>query len=84
MNTEILIMRNKKKCSFMRIILMTFLWLCSIDSLAQTITGRVVDELSQPMAFANVMLLNGADSSFIKGAITKDDGTFVIYLPHYA
>lgn len=77
-------MRNKKKCSFMRIILMTFLWLCSIDSLAQTITGRVIDELSQPMAFANVMLLNGADSSFIKGAITKDDGTFVIYLPHYA
>ena len=42
------------------------------------ITGRVVDELSQPMAFANVMLLNGADSSFIKGAITNDDGTFVI------
>jgi hypothetical protein len=71
-------MRNKKKCSFMRIILMTFLWLCSIDSLAQTITGRVIDELSQPMAFANVMLLNGADSSFIKGAITRDDGTFVI------
>ena len=42
------------------------------------ITGRVIDDLSQPMAFANVMLLNGADSSFIKGAITKDDGTFVI------
>lgn len=62
----------------MRIILMTFLWLCSIASFAQTITGRVIDELSQPMAFANVMLLNGADSSFIKGAITKDDGTFVI------
>lgn len=57
---------------------MTFLWLCSIASFAQTITGRVIDELSQPMAFANVMLLNGADSSFIKGAITKDDGTFVI------
>ena len=62
---------------------MTFLWLCSIASLAQTITGRVVDELSQPMAYDNVMLLNGTDSSFIKGAITNDDGTFVIYLPHY-
>ena len=48
------------------------------------ITGRVIDELSQPMAFANVMLLNGADSSFRKGAITKDDGTLGIYLPHYA
>ena len=67
----------------MRIILITFLWLYSIASFSQSITGRVIDELSQPMAFANVMLLNGADSSFIKGAITNDDGTFVIYLPHY-
>ena len=62
----------------MRIILITFLWLYSIASFSQSITGRVIDELSQPMAFANVMLLNGADSSFIKGAITKDDGTFII------
>ena len=62
----------------MRIILMSFLWLCSIASFAQTITGRVIDELSQPLAFANVVLLNSADSSFVKGVITKDDGTFII------
>ena len=42
------------------------------------ITGRVLDELSQPMPFANVILLNSADSSFVKGTITKDDGTFCI------
>ena len=62
----------------MRIILITFLWLYSIASFSQSITGRVIDEQSQPMPFANVMLLNSADSSFIKGAITKDDGTFII------
>ena len=62
---------------------MTFLWLCSIASLAQKLSGVLVDKLGQPVPFANVMLLNGTDSSFIKGAITNDDGTFVIYLPHY-
>ena len=42
------------------------------------ITGRVIDEQSQPMPFVNVLLLNRADSAFIVGAVTKDDGTFTI------
>lgn len=42
------------------------------------ITGRVIDEQSQTMPFANVVLLNRADSAFIQGAVTKDDGTFAI------
>ena len=42
------------------------------------ITGRVIDEQSQPMLFVNVVLLNRADSAFIVGAVTKDDGTFTI------
>ena len=42
------------------------------------ITGRVIDEQSQPMPFVNVVLLNRADSAFIVGAVTKDDGTFTI------
>ena len=41
-------------------------------------TGRVIDELSQPMPFVNVVLLNCVDSAFIQGAVTKDDGTFTI------
>ena len=45
---------------------------------AQKITGRVIDEQSQPMPFANVVLLNRTDSVFITGAVTKDDGTFTI------
>ena len=49
-----------------------------IASTAQSISGRVIDEQSQPMPFANVVLVNRADSAFIAGAITKDDGTFSI------
>ncbi len=45
---------------------------------AQKITGRVIDEQSQPMPFANVVLLNRTDSVFITGTVTKDDGTFTI------
>ncbi len=49
-----------------------------MGSRAQSISGRVIDELFQPMATANVILLNRADSAFIAGAATKDDGTFSI------
>ena len=49
-----------------------------IASTAQDISGRVIDEQAQPMPFANVVLVNRADSAFIAGAVTKDDGTFCI------
>lgn len=45
---------------------------------AQTISGRIVDEQAQPMAFANVVLLSRSDSAFVQGVVTKDDGTFSI------
>ena len=47
-------------------------------AIAQNITGRIIDEQSRPMPFANVMLVNRADSAFIAGAVTKNDGTFTI------
>ena len=50
----------------------------AITSTAQSISGRVISEQSQPMPFANVMLVNRADSAFVAGAVTKDDGTFSI------
>lgn len=40
------------------------------------IKGRVLDEQSQLLAFVNVVLLNGTDSSFVHGVVTKDDGAF--------
>lgn len=52
--------------------------LMAITSTAQSISGCVIDEQAQPMPFANVVLVNRADSAFIAGTVTKDDGTFSI------
>ena len=52
--------------------------LVAITSTAQSISGCVIDEQAQPMPFANVVLVNRADSAFIVGTVTKDDGTFSI------
>lgn len=63
-----------------RKVIATFLVLSMcISSIAQSsIWGRIIDEQSQPMAFANVVLINRTDSVFVSGAVTKDDGTFTI------
>ena len=55
-----------------RIVLVSMMCLVAIASTAQSISGRVIDEQSQPMPFANVVLVNRADSAFIAGAVTKD------------
>lgn len=52
--------------------------LVAVTSTAQSISGCVIDEQAQPMLFANVVLVNRADSAFIAGTVTKDDGTFSI------
>lgn len=44
---------------------------------AQNITGKVLDELNQPFPYVNV-LLQKADSSYIAGTITAEDGTFTL------
>ena len=59
-------------------IITALLALVTMAGQAQEITGRVIDEQSQPMPFANVVLLNRADSAFVAGTVTKDDGTFSI------
>ena len=61
-----------------KIALVSMMCLVAIASTAQGISGRVIDEQAQPMPFANVVLVNRADSAFIAGAVTKDDGTFSI------
>ncbi|MBQ9637220.1 MAG: outer membrane beta-barrel protein [Prevotella sp.] len=61
-----------------RLILFSVMCLVAMASNAQGISGRVIDEQSQPMPFVNIVLLNRADSAFIAGAVTKDDGTFII------
>ena len=48
--------------------------------MAQNITGKVMDMKGEPLAFANVVLLNRTDSVFVKGAVSGADGGFVIDL----
>jgi len=40
--------------------------------------GRVVDEHHRPIEFANVALLNPADSAFLTGGVTNASGNFVV------
>ena len=69
-------MRNIKK--HRRFLLLLAMLSAATFAIAQNITGRIIDEQSQPMPFANVVFLNRSDSAFIAGAVTKDDGTFSI------
>ena len=45
---------------------------------AQGITGKLTNNAGQPVAFANVLLLSQADSSFLAGATSDASGVFVI------
>lgn len=44
---------------------------------AQSLTGKVVDENNEPLAYANVVL-HKADSTFIAGTITDTCGVFIL------
>ena len=46
-----------------------FMVMLLVDSnvFAQGTNGRIVDEEGKPLAFANVMMLNSTDSTFVSG-----------------
>lgn len=50
--------------------------LYGIYAKAQDITGHVVDEKNSPLAYVNLMLFNPKDTSYVQGAISRDDGSF--------
>ena len=57
--------------------LITFLCFSTITPMmAQDIKGKIVDEKGEPLAFANVVLLNRQDSAFVKGVVSGEDGHF--------
>lgn len=59
--------------------LITFLCFSAITPImAQEIKGKIVDEKGEPLAFANVVLLNRQDSAFVKGVVSGEDGHFAI------
>lgn len=62
--------------------LITFLCFSAITPMmAQDIKGKIVDEKGEPLAFANVVLLNRQDSAFVKGVVSGEDGHFAIDSP---
>ena len=46
--------------------------------MAQNISGKIVDAKGEPLAFANVVLLNRQDSAFVKGTVSGENGCFSI------
>ena len=58
-------------------LLIMFLGLCQM-LMAQNIQGVVTDTKGMPISFANVVELLQADSSFIKGTVSKEDGSFML------
>ena len=46
--------------------------------MAQNISGKIVDAKGEPLAFANVVLLNRQDSAFVNGAVSGENGGFSI------
>lgn len=59
--------------TLLSVFISTFL---SISISAQTVSGKLIDENSQPLPYANVVLLSLPDSTFVTGTISGEDGTF--------
>lgn len=49
--------------------------------MAQNITGKVMNTKGEPLAFANVVLLNRTDSAFVKGAVSGEVAALSSTLP---
>ena len=50
--------------------------IATATTIAQSITGKVVDENNSPIDFVNVVLLK-ADSTYIAGTVTDENGVFL-------
>ena len=63
----------------MRQILSFLLCLCTAFTLsAQTYSGKVTDEKSQPLPYTNVVLLSLPDSAFVTGTVSDESGAFTL------
>ena len=52
--------------------------LTAVPAAAQNITGRLIDESGDPVAYASVVIVSRPDSSYMTGATTAEDGRFTI------
>ena len=59
------------------VVLLTLLF-ANVFSFAQQISGKVLDENKEPLAYADVVAYSLPDSLMIEGAITDNDGVFFL------
>ena len=78
MPDRITIDRQNNMRLIMRIMLSMLLTGMSAVMSAQEMRGKVTDGNGAAVAYANVVLMRSADSTMVSGAVTDEDGSFVI------
>ena len=75
-----------KKVFFTVIFVMLTLLLMTFKAIAITpdLNGTILDEKGEPMPFVNVVLLSLPDSAYVQGAMTDEQGKFLISTAHSA
>ena len=48
----------------------------TLQTMAQGVTGKIVDENQQPVSFANIAVLSCKDSTLLSGTVSDDNGAF--------
>ncbi|MDG1955384.1 MAG: carboxypeptidase-like regulatory domain-containing protein, partial [Polaribacter sp.] len=59
-------------------LIMVMLLLVSTSTIAQSISGRVIDEEKNPLEFASIAVLNAADSTLVSYTSTDIKGNFKV------
>lgn len=72
------LIKNILEISLMKNLIATLLMLISLQTMAQSVTGKVVDEKQNPVSFANIVVLSAKDSTFLGGTSSDIDGFFRI------
>lgn len=77
MNNSLLLQNQAESRVLRYFILPILLFACSAASAQQAIiSGKVLEGEGKPMGYANVLLLQAADSSLVKGTLSDDAGAF--------
>lgn len=61
-----------------KILLLLFVSLSCLLKAQNQVSGIVVDEHQEPVAFASISIIQASDSAFVTGLTTADDGRFTI------
>lgn len=68
----------KTICTKLATVIAIMMMPIAINAKTHDVSGKVVNEQGEPLAFVNVVLLSLPDSVFIQGAVTNDEGIFTI------